>query len=81
MTTAFVWNAFTVSAGGYAEYDMTVQGALPGQFALAGSDTNTGSLGVNAMVVGPDLVRVVLINLMGSAICLPAGNRRVQVIR
>ncbi|MEF3313598.1 glycosyl hydrolase family 28-related protein [Paenibacillus sp. GYB004] len=81
LTASFAWNAVTVPAGGYAEYDVSVQGALPGQFALAGSNTSTGSLGVSAMVVGPDLVRVVLTNLTGSAISLPAGNWRVQVMR
>ncbi|MDF2725579.1 MAG: algE1 [Paenibacillus sp.] len=81
LTAAFAWNAVTVSPGGYAEYDVAVQGAMPGQFALAASDTSTGSLGVSAMVIGPDLVRVVLTNPTGSAVSMPAGNWRVRVMQ
>ncbi|TMV47325.1 hypothetical protein FE783_22235 [Paenibacillus mesophilus] len=81
LTAAFVWSAVTIPAGGYAEFDVAVQGAMSGQFALAGSDTSTGSLGVSAMVVAPDLVRVVLTNMTGSAVSLPAGNWRVRVMQ
>ncbi|WP_176706574.1 hypothetical protein [Paenibacillus hemerocallicola] len=54
---------------------------MPGQFALAGSDVGTGSLGVSAMVVAPDVVRVVLTNLTGAGVSLPAGNWRVRVMQ
>lgn len=79
-TTSFVWSTVTVPADGYASYDVTVPGALPGQFAVAGSDTDTGGLGVSATVAGPGLVRVVLTNLTGSAVSLPAANWRVRVM-
>jgi hypothetical protein len=81
MTATSAWSAVTVPGGGYAEYDVAVPGALPGQFALAGSDVGTGSLGVSAMVVAPDVVRVVLTNLTGAGISLPAGNWRVRVMQ
>lgn len=80
LTASFAWSAVTIPAGGHVEYDAAVQGALPGQFALAASEVSTGSLGVSAMVIGPDLVRVVLSNSTGSAVSLPSGNWRVRVL-
>lgn len=80
MTASANRGSFEVPARSQVQFDISVGGAVPGQFALTGSESSTGSLAVSAMVVEPGVVRVVLTNMTDSGVSVPAGNWRVRVM-
>lgn len=73
----------TVASNTSSTFNVTVQSAKVGDFAIGSLDSygGAGSATISAYCIGPNTVSVTVANVTASTITLPAGNFRAKVLR
>lgn len=79
--TEVTYNPANLADGARAETDVTINGAAPGDFALASFSVDTQGIDLHAQVTAANTATVVFQNETGGAIDLASGTLRVLVIR
>ena len=75
------WDASSIADGDEEAKEVTVTGAVLGDFALASLSIDVADLVINAAVTAADTVTVILANNTGGAVDLDSATVRVKVFK
>lgn len=79
-TASATWNPASIANGAEAAVDVTVPGAVLGDFAFASFSLDVADLVLDANVTAANTVTCVLANNTGGAVDLASGTLRVKVV-
>ena len=81
LTGSATWDPASVAVGGRIVFNVTVTGAIPGDFCLASLSLSLASMSMTASVEASNTVTVCLTNNSASAVDLASGTVKVLVIK